>query len=462
MKTGRTSTRLLAALVCGSLFVAACSDDKKDDGATDETTVDSTGDSTVTTDATETTIGEPETWAVDTADCIDPAAADELIEGTIKIGAVMPLTGDTSADEAFSPVVAGWQAYMDYANETGLLGDVTIEHSVEDDQYNKDLTPGAVSSLIDAGVQVFSGILGSPNNLAVRDTLNEECIPQLGNLTGLPAWGTDVADYPWTTGQLVPYTVESRVYMQFLKEQFPEGATVALFYVNSDFGQSYADVIKAEGAEFGLEIVAEETIEPTDSAPPAGQLTTIAAAKPDAIISIPLGAGCISYLAALAEKKAQTAGWEPMNIVTNTCASALILAVAGANGTGLYTSNNLLDVADPANAALPQVKAYLEFMDSKGLSDKVTTATAGWNTAETTVAIIKQAQESEAGLTRASIINAARNFEYTPSMGRPGVVFKMNGEADAFLAESLQVLQWDAGTSKFTPQGDLITDFETA
>lgn len=461
MKTGRTSTRVLAALVCGSLFVAACSDDKES-GTTEESTVETTGESTETTAATETTMGEPEAWAVDTEDCIDPAAADEVIEGTIKIGAVMPLTGDTSADEAFSPVVAGWQAYMDYANETGLLGDVKIEYAVEDDQYNKDLTPGAVSKLIDEGTQVFSGILGSPNNLAVRDTLNEECIPQLGNLTGLPAWGTDVADYPWTTGQLVPYTVESRVYMQFLKEQFPDGATVALFYVNSDFGQSYADVIKAEAADFGLEIVAEETIEATDSAPPAGQLTTIADAKPDAIISIPLGAGCITYLAALAEKKAQTAGWDPMNIVTNTCASALILAVAGANGTGLYTSNNLLDVADPANAALPQVKAYLEFMDSKGLSDKATTATAGWSTAETTVAIIKQAMESEAGLTRASIINAARNFTYTPSMGRPGVVFKMNGEADPFMAESLQVLQWDAGTSIFTPKGELIVNFETA
>ena len=44
----------------------------------------------------------------------------------------MPLTGDSSADEAFAPVKDGWLAYMDYANEQGLLGDITIEASVEE------------------------------------------------------------------------------------------------------------------------------------------------------------------------------------------------------------------------------------------------------------------------------------------------------------------------------------------
>ena len=58
-----------------------------------------------------------------------------------------------------------------------MLGDTTIEVSFEDDQYNKDLTPGAVNNLLDAGVNLFSGIIGTPNNAAVRDTLNEECVP---------------------------------------------------------------------------------------------------------------------------------------------------------------------------------------------------------------------------------------------------------------------------------------------
>ena len=90
-----------------------------------------------------------------------------------------------------------------------------------------------------------------------------------------------------------------------------------------------------------------------------------------------------------------------------------------------------------------------------------TTAAAGWTTAEITVEILRQAAASEDGLTRASIINAARNFEYTPSLARPGVVDKMVGEDDPYLAESLTVIQYDADTATFTDVGELITDFET-
>ncbi len=464
----RTSARMLAAFTVGALMIAACSDDKKSDSTTAATTGDTTevttGDTTEVTTGdtavTETTEPAPAGWAVNTDDCIDPDAANALIEGTINIASVMPLTGDSSADEAFAPVKDGWLAYMDYANEQGILGDITINPSVEDDQYSKDLTPGAVSAAIDNGADVFSGIIGSPNNLAVRATLNEECIPQLSSLTGSPAWG-EVAEYPWTTGELVPYGTESKVYAKQIAELYPEGATVALFYVNSEFGQVYADAFKELAGDYGLEIVDEQTIEATDTAPPASQITSIADKAPDVIMAVPLGIGCVTFLGALAEKKAQSAGWAPATFITNTCASSLILGVAGAAADGIYTSNNLTDITDPANAAVPSVKTYVDYMASIGKSDIASTASAGWTVAETTVAIIKQAMESPEGLTRASIINAARNFTFTPSLARDGVVFKSIGEEDPFLAESLQVLQYDATAKTFTNIGELITEFES-
>lgn len=461
----RSSSRVLAALFAGSLLVAACSSD--DGGSSSDTTPDTTagsetttGDtSTETTGGSDTTTGETEGWAVNTDDCIDPDAANAPIEGTLKIGSAMPLTGGTAA-AAFAPVKGGFEAYIKYANEKKLLGDLQLEVQIEDDQYNKDLTPGAVSKLIDAGVNIFSGIIGSPNNAAVRDTLNEECIPQLNALTGSPAWG-DVANYPWTTGILVPYTVESKVYANQLSQMFPDGASVAMFYVNNEFGQVYADAFKELAPDFKLDIVDEQTIEATDAAPPTAQITSIAAKKPDVIMAVPLGAGCIGFLTELAAKKAQDTSWDPKVFITNTCASSLILAVAGPAANGIYTSGNLKDVTAPANASDPAVKEYLDFMNAQGLGDIAATAAAGWTTAEVTVAMIKQAMESPDGLTRASIINAARNFTYTPTLARDGVVDTMNGEADPFLAESLQVLQYDAGTATFTDIGSLITEYET-
>ncbi len=463
-------TKVFAAVIAaGALLIAACSDDK----TTQSTTAPSTGETT----AVETTVAAGETtvetvvdttpatdppaegWMVDTEACVDPDAANAPIEGTIKIGSAMPLSGGAAA-AAFAPVKDGYEAYINYANENGLLGDISIEIAIEDDQFNAELTPGAVSKLIDTGVHIFSGIIGTANNAAVRGTLNDNCIPQLANLTGSPAWG-DVAGYPWTTGQLAPYTVESRIYAAQIAEQFPDGATVSLYHVNNEFGQVYVDAFTEIADEFGITIVSEETIEATDSAPPVAQITNIAGEAPDVIVAVPLGAQCITFLTEVANAKAANTGWTPAIFITNTCASSLILGASGPAASGLYTSSNLIDVVDPANAEIPEVAEYLAVMTAAGKAEVAATAVAGWTTAETTIAILIQAAASPEGLTQASIINAARNFTYEPSLGLDGVVFKMNGEEDAFLAESLVVRQYDAATATFTDIGELITEFES-
>jgi hypothetical protein len=107
------------------------------------------------------------------------------------------------------------------------------------------------------------------------------------------------------------------------------------------------------------------------------------------------------------------------------------------------------------------VKEYVDYMTAEGYGEIVATAVAGWHTGEITVAIIKQAAESPEGLTRASIINAARDFTYTPSLARDGVQAKSIGEEDPVLFESLTVLQYNATSATFTDVGKLIADFES-
>jgi ABC-type branched-subunit amino acid transport system substrate-binding protein len=455
----RKTFRLGGLVMAGALAISACG------GSSDSTSTEAPTSEAPTSEAPSTdapTTDAPATaWAVNTDDCVDPEAANAPITGTVKIGNVLPLSGSVAAI-AFAPVKAGFESYIKLANEQKMLGDTTIEVSFEDDQYNKDLTPGAVNKLLDAGVNLFSGIIGTPNNAAVRDTLNEECVPQLQALTGSPAWG-DVANFPWTTGALAPYGIEAKVYASQIKEQFPDGAKVALFTVNNEFGQVYLEAFKevAEAADSGIEIVDEQTIEADSSTPPTAQINAIASKAPDAIVAVPLGAQCPTFLTEVANAKAANTGWAPSIFLTNTCASALILAGAGDAADGLYTTNNLVDVNDPAIAAKPAVAEYIEFMTAQGNKDIVTTASAGWHVAEVTVAILKQASESPEGLTRASIINAARNYSLVPSLAREGVVLTMNGEADAFQAESLQVVQFDFASGTFKDIGSLIADYES-
>ena len=452
----RNSYRVLALAIAGSLTIAAC-------GGDDESTSDTSPTETEAPAGTEapadTEAPSGDAWTVNTDDCVDPEAANAPIEGTIKIGSAMPLSGGVAA-AAFAPVKDGFEAYIKYANEKKLLGDITLEVAIEDDQYNKDLTPAAVDKLLDGGAHVFSGIIGTPNNAAVRDLLNEECYPQLLALTGSPSWG-NAEEYPWTTGILIPYDVESKAYATLMGELYPEGANVGVFVVNNEFGQAYVEAFEAIAPEFNLTIVDEQTIEATDTAPPTAQVNSIASKKPDVIFAVPLGAGCASFLTEVANAKAANPGWEPEVFLTATCASSLILALAGDAANGLYTASNLVDVLDPETAAVPAVAEYIAFMEGLGKSDIITTAGAGWHTAEITVLILKQALESEEGLTRASIINAARNFDQVGMLTRDGVRMKMSGLVDQFIAESLQVVQYDSTTKLFTDIGSLITLYES-
>jgi hypothetical protein len=77
------------------------------------------------------------------------------------------------------------------------------------------------------------------------------------------------------------------------------------------------------------------------------------------------------------------------------------------------------------------------------------------------VAIVRQAMGAAGGLSRASIIDAARAVDVTPSLGRPGVRFRTNGAADPFLAESLQVIRWSSSARGFVEVGPVVTDFES-
>ena len=487
-------SRLLAALAATSLLLAACSRGPEEgeevdttDGGTATTSADAGGAAPTTAAETETTEASEDTavetttadteggetteggggggaeWTVSTDDCIDPDLANSPIEGTVSIGSSMPLSGGVAAT-AFGPVAEGFRAYVEYANEQGLLPEHEVSLNIGDDQYDAAQTPNVVNGLLDSGVNLFSGIIGTPNNDAVRAVLNEECVPQMLALTGSPAWG-EVADYPWTTGGLIPYNIEAEAYAQHIAEQFPDGATAALFTVANEFGEVYRTAFEAAAEEAGIEIVDAQTIEAADSAPPSAQLNSIAGNQPDVIMAVPLGAQCPTFMSELANAKAVQSGWDPQVYITNTCASPLILAVAGEAANGLITSASagLQDVTNPEVAAAdPDVQAYIDYMTNRGNADIVSTATAGWNIGEVTVEILRQAAESPDGLTQASIINASRNFDYHPLLTREGVDYKMAGEEDAFYAEDIQIVQYDAATGFFTDIGDLITSFRSS
>jgi len=438
--------RLVVILAALAMLAAACSDDKK-------TSSGGGGGSQASSAAAG---GE---YKVDTANC--PSDVNDKIEGTVKIGTTMPLSGGAAA-AAFAPVAEGLKAYVDYANKNNVVPGVKLELSIEDDQFNPTLTTPAVEKLRDqTGVNLFTGMIGTANNLAVRDTLNQDCIPQLYANSGDPRWG-DVKNFPWTTGVLAPYNTETSIYVEDIKKQFPNGTTAAVFNVNSDFGQDYRDQFQKLAGDAKIDVVDQQTIEGTDSNPPTSQVTSIASKRPEVVLAVPLGAQCPAFLKEVSNAKAANAGWNPRIYITATCASTLLLALAGTAADGILTIVSAKDVADPKNASDPAVVNYKQAMQAYGFpaDGDFPTAAAGWAVGELTAQVLKQAAGSPDGLTRASILNAARNFNFHPPLAREGAQFIMNGEQDPYVNEELQVVQYSASSKTYTDVGPLNKDFE--
>src|SRR5262249_46810652 len=104
--------------------------------------------------------------------------------------------------------------------------------------------------------------LGTEQNLAIRDFLNAQKIPQLFVATGASTFGADGKRYPYTIGFQPSYIAEGVIYGKYISKNVPR-AKVAVVYQDDDFGK---DLIT--GLQKGLgktKIAAKEGYVSTDT-----------------------------------------------------------------------------------------------------------------------------------------------------------------------------------------------------
>ena len=174
----------------------------------------------------------------------------------IRFGSSLPRSG---ALAGFGTISDGVQLYFDHV---GPIDGRNVVMVSRDDGYVPARTLTNVEEMIDVeNLMGFAGILGSPNNLAVQDLLNENCIPQLLNLTGLPEWG-DPNNYPWTTGALMSYETEARIWCDHVADEFGSGATVAILSLGNDAGEAWRVAFNECAPGLGLDVVDEVQHDP--------------------------------------------------------------------------------------------------------------------------------------------------------------------------------------------------------
>ena len=339
--------------------------------------------------------------------------APGVTDTEIKIGQTMPYSGPASAYGVIGRTEA---AYFKMINEQGGINGRKINLISLDDAYSPPKTVEQVRRLVeDEKVAFLFQTLGTAPNLAIRQYLNDNKVPQLFVSTGAAVF-SDPQHFPWTIGYNPNYQTEAHIYGKDILKTKPDGK-IAVLYQNDGFGKDYLIGLKAELGDHAGMIVKEasyETSEPTVDS----QVVTLQGSGADIFII-----GATPKFAAQAIRKSFDLGWDATRYLSNVSPSiATVLKPAGLEKSkGLITAYYGKDPTDARWKDLPDLKAWQAFCD-KYMSQKEfvdANATYAFSAASTMAQVLKQCGND---LSRDNVMKQAANVkDFEPPMVLPGM-----------------------------------------
>src|SRR5689334_17228556 len=171
-----------------------------------------------------------------------PSATPGVTAKTILLEGTFPLSGPASG---YAPIPGGMAAYFSYANAQGGVNGRKIIWKYQDDGYNPANTVQITHKFVEQDhAFALVGGLGTEPQLAVRQYLNDNKVPQLFVATGATTFDRDYAQYPWTIGWQPDYEAEGAIYGKYVVNNLP-GAKIGVLYQNDDYGHDYLRGFKA-------------------------------------------------------------------------------------------------------------------------------------------------------------------------------------------------------------------------
>jgi branched-chain amino acid transport system substrate-binding protein len=362
----------------------------------------------------------------------------------IKLGGSYPFSGPASA---YKTIADGAKAYFKKVNDEGGVNGRKIKFETLDDGYEPPRAVENARRLVEQD-QVFAlfNTLGTANNIAIWDYMNQKKVPQLFVATGGSEFGADVKAHPMTIGWQPDYVTEAHVYAEYLKKVKPS-AKVAILYQNDAFGKDlmggFDDGIKGSN----IKVVARESYEATDPTV-ASQVSKLAHSGADTFLNITTPKFSAQAIVAVAKS-----GWHPLHILNNVGASkALVLKPAGLDiSKGIVSTTYYKDPEDPQWADDPAMKDYKAGI--KAYSSKSDPNDPfhvyGWGAAQTMVDALKQMKEP----TRASLMDTVRNLDENVPILLPGIKVQ-TGPDDGYAIEAMQIMKFDG--NRWRLQGKVV------
>ncbi len=386
---------------------------------------------------------------INTAEC--PDEWDNLAGVTddeIRLGASLPRSG---ALAGFGTIGDGMQYYFDAIGPVDGRRVVIVSR---DDAYVPARTVTNVEEMIDVeNLLGFAGILGSPNNLAVRDTLNKNCIPQLLNLTGLPEWG-DPVNHPWTTGALMSYETEATIWCQHIADTVGSGATAAILSLDNTAGEAWRVAFNECAPDMDIKVVAEIQHDPqADSV--GADVINLASSDADALLVASSGAFCPQAVAA-----ATDLSWEPLILVSNGCQRiALFWEPLGQSASGIRLVNTQKDVSDASLADDEWVQFVRSSLEAQGIDPNAESYALGYQFAEILHHVLLSAAEMEGDINRTNLMRAMWQTSFQSRSALGNALRAMDGANDSYLVEAgrIEELVADSDSIHYRPVSGVIS-----
>jgi branched-chain amino acid transport system substrate-binding protein len=370
------------------------------------------------------------------------AADPGVSAGSILIGGTAPLSGEASAAAA---VAKGADAYFKYVNSRGGVNGRTIEYRYLDDGYDPGRTVQAVRQLVQQD-QVFAlfNTLGTSNNLAIRDFLNQSKVPQLFVASGASTWGRDASRFPWTIGYIPSYAVEGAVLARHIVKTRPR-AKIAVLYQDDEYGKEIVTGFRRGLGSRVPQLVKALAYDAT-AANVDAQLAELRATKADTFMNFAFGKFAIQAFI-----QANKPGWRPQVYVNSVASASNLMTTADLTGARAVIRNAVSivffkDPSDPRwakDAGITLFQTVLKRFCCRSASDlRNGYYVAGMASAFSLVDALRRAGKK---LTRDGIMRAVRSLnEANNPFVLPGIVVKTS-PTDPYPMQQVALQRWQNG-----------------
>ncbi|MDQ2963559.1 MAG: ABC transporter substrate-binding protein [Pseudomonadota bacterium] len=278
------------------------------------------------------------------------AGAEPGVTATaIVIGESAAFSGPAS--ELGTEMRAGAIAYFRQVNASGGINGRKIELRTLDDGYEPERAAANTKKLIDDGVFLLFGYVGTPTSNASKPIFTAARVPFVGAFTGAESLRNPLNRYIFNI-RASYYDETDKIVGQLVGQTLDR---IAVFYQNDDYGKAGLAGVERAMQKRGLKIVATATVE-RNTIDVASAVKAIGKVEPQGVVMISAYKSCAAFIKAM-----RAAGYNPQFMNVSFVGSKALAHEAGPAGRGVGISQV---VPFPWNLSARVVKDYQHLLEA--------------------------------------------------------------------------------------------------